>query len=59
MTISENPVSNDLATVQLTNGDVYNVFEYRVTPLEQAIPEADGGLLAGLLYRNVGNANQD
>lgn len=59
VTISENPVANDLATVQLTNGDVYNVFEYRVTPLEQAIPEADGGLLAGLLYRNNGNADQD
>lgn len=59
VTISENPVANDLSTVQLTNGDVYNVFEYRVTPLEQAIPEADGGLLAGLLYRNLGNANQD
>ena len=59
VTISENPVANDLSTVQLTNGDVWNVFEYRVTPLEQAIPEADGGLLAGVLYRNEGNANQD
>jgi hypothetical protein len=59
VTISENPVANDLSTVQLTNGDVWNVFEYRVTPLEQAIPEADGGLLAGVLYRNSGNANQD
>jgi hypothetical protein len=59
VTISENPVANDLAAVQLTNGDVWNVFEYRVTPLEQAIPEADGGLLAGVLYRNEGNANQD
>ena len=38
---------------------MWNVFEYRVTPLEQAIPEADGGLLAGVLYRNEGNANQD
>ena len=59
VTISENPIANDLSTVQLTNGDVFNVFEYRVTPLEQAIPEAEGGLLAGLLYRNSGNANQD
>ena len=59
VTVSENPVVNDLSTVQLTNGDVYNVFEYRVTPLEQAIPEADGGLLAGLLFRNLGNADQD
>lgn len=59
VTISENPVADDLTMVQVTNGDVYNVFEYRVTPLEQAIPEADGGLLAGVLYRNAGNANQD
>ena len=27
VTISENPVANDLSTVQLTNGDVWNVFE--------------------------------
>ncbi|MGB1122780.1 MAG: T9SS type A sorting domain-containing protein [Flavobacteriales bacterium] len=59
VTISENPIANDLTTVQITNGDVFNVFEYRVTPLEQAIPEADGGLLAGVLYRNSGNADQD
>jgi hypothetical protein len=59
VTISENPVADDLEMVQVTNGDVYNVFEYRVTPLEQAIPESDGGLLAGVLYRNTGNANQD
>ncbi len=59
VTVSSNPVANDLSMVQLTNGDVYNVFEYRVTPLEQAIPEADGGLLAGVLYRNSGSDNQD
>lgn len=59
VTISENPIANDLTVVQVTNGDVYNVFEYRVTPLEQAIPEADGGLLAGVLYRNSGFENQD
>ena len=59
VTISENLVADDLTVVQVTNGDVYNVFEYRVTPLEQAIPESDGGLLAGVLYRNAGNANQD
>ena len=59
VTVSSNPVANDLSMVQVTNGDVYNVFEYRVTPLEQAIPEADGGLLAGVLYRNSGSDNQD
>ena len=59
VTISENLVYNDLAAVQLTNGDVFGIWEYRVTPIEQAISEADGGLLAGLLYRNSGNVNQD
>ncbi|MDG2209557.1 MAG: hypothetical protein P8K81_06165 [Flavobacteriales bacterium] len=59
VTISSNPVVNDLSMIQLTNGDLSNVFEYRVTPLEQAIPEADGGLLAGVLYRNSGSDNQD
>lgn len=57
--ISENPTVNDLSLVQITNGDVFNVYEYRHTPLEQAIPAADGGVLAGVLYRNNGNADQD
>ena len=57
--IEANPVANDLELVQLTNGDVYFLFEYRVTPMEQAIPEADGGVLAGVLYRNTGYANQE
>lgn len=59
VTISENPVENDLTAVQLTNGDINEGWEYRVTPLEQAITEADGGLLAGFLYRNSGNSDQD
>ena len=45
--------------MQLTNGDVYFLFEYRVTPMEQAIPEADGGVLAGVLYRNTGYADRE
>ena len=53
--IEANPVTNSLELVQLTNGDVYNLFEYRVTPMEQAIPAADGGVLAGVLYRNAGS----
>ena len=57
--IEANPVANDLELVQLTNGDVYFLFEYRVTPMEQAIPEADGGVLAGVLYRNTGYADQE
>ena len=57
--IEANPVANDLDLVQLTNGDVYTLFEYRLTPMDQAIPEADGGLLAGVLYRNSGFLNQE
>jgi len=57
--ISENPVVNDLSVIQITNGDIFNLYEYRHTPLEQAIPAADGGLIAGVLYRNSGNADQD
>ena len=57
--IDANPVADALELVQLTNGDVFFLFEYRVTPMEQAIPEADGGVLAGVLYRNTGYADLD
>jgi hypothetical protein len=57
--VSSNENVDDLAMVQLTNGDIWNVWEYRVTPIEQAISAADGGVLAGVLYRNNGTANQD
>ena len=57
--IEANPVANNMELVQLTNGDVYLLFEYRVTPMDQAIPEADGGVLAGVLYRNNGYLDQD
>ena len=47
VTISSNEVVNDLEVVQVVNGDVFNVFEYRVTPIEQAILGSEGGMLAG------------
>ena len=31
--VSSNDNADDLAMVQLTNGDIYNVWEYRVTPM--------------------------
>ena len=37
----------------------WNVWEYRVTPMEQKIAAADGGLIAGVLYRNNGTENQE
>ena len=57
--VTSNDNADDLAMVQLANGDVFNVWEYRVTPMEQKIAAADGGVLAGVLYRNNGTASQD
>ena len=57
--VSSNENADDLAIIQLTNGDIYNVWEYRVTPMEQKIAAADGGVLAGVLYRNNGTENQE
>ena len=35
--VSSNNVANDVEITQVTNGDVFGVWEYRMTPLEQAI----------------------
>jgi hypothetical protein len=53
-----NPKANDIELRQVTNGDVFNVWEYRLTPMEQKITSADGGLLVGVIYRNVGYNDQ-
>ena len=58
VTVSSNEIMNDVEVTQIVNGDVWNVFEYRVTPLEQAILDSEGGLLAGVMYKNVGTVNQ-
>ena len=58
VTVTSNDVMNDLEITQVTNGDVFSVWEYRVTPLEQAILGAEGGMIAGVMYRNVGTENQ-
>jgi hypothetical protein len=58
VTIYENIASNDLEAVLLTNGDIENTFEYRVTPMEQVVSQADGGVLAGLRYKNNGVSDQ-
>ena len=58
VTIYENNVSNDLSAVLLSNGNIENAFEYRVTPMEQVVSEADGGVLAGLRFKNNGTADQ-
>lgn len=57
--VTSNPNADDLEIVQLTNGDIWNVWEYRVTPMEQTYAAADGGVLAGVLYRNSGTNNQE
>lgn len=58
VTIRENTVVDDLRIAQVTTGDVFNYFEYRSLPIEQAIPEDEGGLVAGVMYRNAGNVDQ-
>ncbi|HAT47571.1 MAG TPA: hypothetical protein DCS71_01490, partial [Flavobacteriales bacterium] len=35
--VTSNDVVNDIEITQVTNGDVFRVWEYRLTPLEQAI----------------------
>ena len=59
VTVTSNDVMNDLEITQVTNGDVFNVWEYKVTPLGQAIRSSDGGLVAGVMYRNLGTENQN
>ena len=56
--IYETTSENDLEITQVTNGDIFNLFEYTVTPLEQAITAENGGLLAGVIYRNSGRQDQ-
>lgn len=57
--VYENPAVNDLEIVQVMNGDIFNIWEYRVTPIEQAIAEVDGGMVAGAIFRNIGSATQE
>lgn len=56
--VYNNEVVHDLEITQVTNGDIFNWWEYRITPYEQRIYEADGGLLAGTIFRNVGNSDE-
>ena len=56
--VTSNDVVNDIEITQVTNGDVFSVWEYRLTPLEQAVASANGGMVAGVMYRNVGTENQ-
>ena len=56
--IFDNSSVNDLEILQVTNGDVVTIWEYRVTPFEQRVYAADGGLNVGVIYRNNGSADQ-
>ena len=59
VTVTSNTVANDLEITQVTNGNVFTVWEYRMTPLEQAIDgAAEGGLVAGVMYKNAGTETQ-
>ena len=56
--VTSYPEENDLEITQVTNGDITTLWEYRITPMEQAIGAADGGLVAGIFYKNVGTETQ-
>lgn len=49
---------DDIVVSQVTNGDVFNIYEYRDTPLQQAPTSSEGGLLVGVMYRNNGANDQ-
>ena len=51
--VYENPNANNLAVLQVMNGDVDNLWEIKNTPLEQNSP-----LLLGAVYGNYGSATQ-
>lgn len=50
--------TDDVEVIQVTNGDVFFIWEYRVTPIQQARSAADGGLQVGVVYSNRGSADQ-
>ncbi len=56
--IYETDVENDIQVAQVTNGNILTLFEYTITPIEQAVPAANGGLVAGVIYRNNGRQDQ-
>lgn len=56
--IFETTIENDLEITQVTNGDILQLWEYKVTPIDQAISEADNGMVAGVIWRNNGRQDQ-
>lgn len=56
VTVTALEALTDLRITQIVNGDVFNDFEYRLTPLEQSVAENQGGLLAGVMVQNVGTS---
>lgn len=56
--VFENPVQNDVRMTEITNGDIFADYEYRCIALEQAISPADGGLIVGAMYENLGTITQ-
>lgn len=57
--IYETDAENDLEITQVTNGDIFADFEFTVTPLEQAPTAENGGLEAGVIWRNSGRQDQN
>lgn len=56
VTISTNPAVNDIRVIACTNGDIFNDFQFRAIPLEQAIPADADGMIVGTIYTNAGTA---
>jgi hypothetical protein len=54
----ENPVQNDLRVLQVTNGNIFEDYEYRCLALEQAIDPSLGGLQIGTIFENLGTITQ-
>lgn len=55
VSVYENPILSDLSAVQAATNDLANLLEFTRIPLDQAVPGDQGGMIAGLIYRNAGN----
>lgn len=55
----ENPITHDIQTNLITNGDIFADYEYRCLALEQAITPENGGLIIGAVYQNNGTYSEN
>lgn len=55
--ISANPNADDIAINQVVNGDIFEIWEYYATPMDQAVTAGNGGLLVGTIFENAGTTD--